>query len=142
MSLLYSGFTKLSIPTNISVQYRLYHSADLNFPLVSSRLAANDLVYIDLDLALVAQCTQFSAQKPVLGLSLGTIEVLGRTAKNTLINSAFSLSCDANVVQAVDSQFIYDMIAICSLLAGCVFCVHVAIIAHFGCSVNQMAKRP
>jgi hypothetical protein len=32
------------------------------------------------------------------------------------------------------------MIAICSLLAGCVFCVHVAIIAHFGESVNQTTK--
>jgi hypothetical protein len=94
-------------------------------------------VYVYFDLALVSELAEFLAQEPVLGLCFGTIEVLGRTAKNTLINSAFSLCCDANVVQAVDSQFIYDMIAICSLLAGCVFCVHASIILHFGESVNQ-----
>jgi hypothetical protein len=57
-----------------------------------------DFVYKYFDLALVSQLAKFLAQEPVLGLSLCSVEVLGCTSKNTLINSRFFFGCDANVV--------------------------------------------
>ena len=106
--------------------------AEFNFPLVSSRLAANHFVYKYFYLALVAESAQCMTQGPILSFLFGTIEVLGCPSQHALINSSLSLGSDAYVIAASHSEFIYDMIAVGALLTGSVFCVHAVIIRHFG----------
>ncbi len=72
------------------------------------------------------------AQGPILSFPFGTIEVLGCSSKNALVNSTFSLGSYAYVIAASHPQFIYDMIAIDSLFTNGVCLCHVSIIAHFG----------
>ena len=101
-----------------------------------SCLATYDLVHTYLYLALVAEFTQGHAQAPVFVLSFSAIEMLGGSRTNALLHSGLCFSSDAYVVEAVDHQLIDDVIAIRSLLTGCVLCVHVCIITGFTTSVN------
>jgi hypothetical protein len=112
MTLLYDLQALLSIPTDISVQCRAYSASDLYFPLVGVCFAADDLVYTDLDLLLALQATQGLAEQPVLGLRLGTIEVLGRPCPYRLQHGALRLGSDSDVVLARDDELVYDVIAI------------------------------
>ena len=112
------------IVSAVRVQHGLEQSADLNFPLVRFCLAADHFVYVDNDLVLVAECTEFSAQKPVLVFGLCTIEVFGRTRQHALVHCALSLGSHADVVLAVYDKLIDDVIAIYSLLTGCCLCRH------------------
>jgi hypothetical protein len=127
----------ISISSSVSVQYRLHSPTDLNFTHMSSRLAANHFMHIDFNLTLVAKCSKFSTQEPVLVFGLGTIEVLCGTTQHTLVHSALCLGSDANVVLAIDHQLIDDVIAVCALFTLCKCLCHVSIIARFYQSVNQ-----
>ena len=72
-------------------------------------------------LALVVKSPQCLTQQPILVLSLGSVEVLGSTCQNALINSSLSLSCDAYVRSTVHTQLIDDMSAVYSLFSGGLF---------------------
>jgi hypothetical protein len=108
----------ISISSYVSVQYGLEQSAKLNFSLVRGTLATYDFMHIDFDLVLVSELAKLGAQEPVLVFFLGTIEMLCGTTQYTLVHSTLCLGCDAYVVESIDHQLIYDMIAVCALFTG------------------------
>jgi hypothetical protein len=108
----------ISISSYVSVQYGLEQSAKLNFSLVRGTLATYDFMHIDFDLVLVSELAKLGAQEPVLVFLLGTIEMLCGTTQYTLVHSTLCLGCDAYVVESIDHQLIYDMVAVCALFTG------------------------